>query len=298
MRRALDDVGHAVELRRLAAVPQTAQRDVFAADLDFEAFRNDRVGAARSREARGFGEAAELDRAFPRAFDFVNAVRDVGLRDEGFIGGVEKNQRLVFPRVVDPDFELFPRERRSRRVVRVAQVNDVGGRGRQRGNEAVFLDAGQVDEAIPAAVGAERSRAARHDVRVHVDGIDRIRHRDAVVRAENVADVPGVAFRAVGDEDFVGGNVDPARAEIVFDDGFAQKGVALFGPVAAEAFGRSRLFRRLAERVDAGFRERARDVADAEADDLRVGPRRLERFDFFRDVGEKVASGQFQIILV
>lgn len=102
LRRALDDVGGAVELRRLAAEPDIRK----LLPVAFEAGGDGGVAAAGAGEAGGLGEAAKFDRALSRAFDLVDRVWDVRLRDVLAIGGIVEDERVVAPRVVYPDLEL------------------------------------------------------------------------------------------------------------------------------------------------------------------------------------------------
>src|SRR5439155_14392873 len=61
--RPLDDVGHAVELRRLAPEPKRVETHPLAGGVPaHEVLRNDSEGAARPGEARRLRETAELDR--------------------------------------------------------------------------------------------------------------------------------------------------------------------------------------------------------------------------------------------
>ena len=72
LRAALDDVTHAVELRRRAAKPERMQRFELAGfRLRVERFRNDRERAARAGEAAVLREAAELDRTFASTRYFI-----------------------------------------------------------------------------------------------------------------------------------------------------------------------------------------------------------------------------------
>ena len=129
---ALDDVADAVELRRVTAVPQRVQFNRFAIGrLGLQPLGHDREGTARPREARCFTEAAELDRHVARAVDLVDRMRDRGVGDVRFISGVEENNRVVGLRVIDELLERVPRRDRPRRVVGVAQIEQIDFARRQ-----------------------------------------------------------------------------------------------------------------------------------------------------------------------
>ena len=82
---ALDDVGGAVELSRLATVPHGVEVLPFAHEI----FGHYRVSAASAREACGFREGAKLDGAGLGAFDFKNRVRNAIFDDKALVGGVK-----------------------------------------------------------------------------------------------------------------------------------------------------------------------------------------------------------------
>ena len=69
------DVAGAVELGRLAAVPELVQRDAFAFQRGgSEFFRHNGVATAYSRESGSLREAAELDGAFLRSLYLIDGV--------------------------------------------------------------------------------------------------------------------------------------------------------------------------------------------------------------------------------
>ena len=104
---ALDDVAHAVELRRHAPRPERMQRlELAGLRLRVERFRHDGERAARAGEAAVLREAAELDGALARAGNFVNRMRQRRVGDVGLVGRVEQDDGLVFERVFHPRLEL------------------------------------------------------------------------------------------------------------------------------------------------------------------------------------------------
>ena len=75
---------------------------------------------------------------------------------------------------------------------------------RHVGNEAVLCRAWQIHQAGVGAFFIRVAGVAGHHVGVHIHRIDRIGDGDDVALAEDVEDVAGIAFRAVGNEDLVG----------------------------------------------------------------------------------------------
>src|SRR5205823_5434813 len=77
LRRALDDVGDAVELRRLPAKPERMQGLLFAGCCRrHKRLRHHDESASCTGEASALRITAELDRALTRARDFVDRMRD------------------------------------------------------------------------------------------------------------------------------------------------------------------------------------------------------------------------------
>ena len=142
------------------------------------------------------------------------------------------------------------------------------------------------------AVGLERSGAAGHHVTVEVDGVDRVGDGDAHVFGEEFLDVRDVALGAVTHEDVVRVHFDAAGGIFTADDGFAQKVVALFRAVPAEARRVGEFVRRPVHCLNHRRCERSRHVADAEADDVCVFVGALIFLNLFCDGREKVAAGQ------
>ena len=106
-----------------------------------------------------------------------------------------------------------------------------------------------------------------HDVGVDVDRINRIGDRDPVLVAKNIENVTAIAFRTVGEKDFVVCNLDPAlrdnRCSAIF---CAQKFVTLLVSITAKCFANTELIDRLVHRRDGGGWQWLGDIADAAPD--------------------------------
>lgn len=124
-RAFLHGIRGAVEFGGVAAGPELMDRDrraVFGTTR--YRFRNYHVSAAYTGEATVFRERAELDRATASAFYFVDGMRDLRILNEGLVGGIEKDDRIVFPCVGDPLSELCAGGDGTGRVVRKAEINE------------------------------------------------------------------------------------------------------------------------------------------------------------------------------
>ena len=274
---ALGDVGGAVELRALAAVPQVAQADTVKLQLA----RHDRISAAHAREACRLGETAQFDGTTLGTGYLVDAVGDVVVLDEGFVGRIEEDEAALAQGVVHPLLQLVAAEHGARGVVGIAEVDEVDMLRGQGGHEMALGRDGE--EANGAACGT-----ARHDIAIDIDGIDRVGHGHTEAGVEDVGDIAAIALRTIADEYFVDVNLHAARCVVVVHDGLAQEGVALFGSVAAEGFGDSHFIDGAVHGCDAGRRQGARHIADAQADDVALGMGFAESLHAVGDGGEEI----------
>ncbi len=287
---ALDDVGAAVKLRALAAIPERIGGNFFPAlRFQHQLFRDDAVAATHAGEARCLGIGAELDCDFFGAFDFVNTVRDIFVRDETFVGRVEKNDGAGLLGVAYPHGERRFIHDGAGGIVRRAEVNNhriMDGKIRA---ELTFFIAGKILEMLEGAV-YETAAAAGHDIAVDIDGIDGIGHGDEVFFCENFLDISDIALGAVGDEDF--GRIDgnAAGGKIMSANGFAQKKIALLGAVAAESLGVSHFLDGAMHRLNHGGCKRLGHVADTERNQLRPRMRGAIRVCFFPHGREEIGT--------
>ena len=292
---ALGDIAGAVELGTLAAEPELVEGDALALEgADADVLGDDGVAAADAGEACGLRERAELDGTLAGAANLVDAVRDVRVLNVSLVGGIEEDEGIVLQGVVHPLAQFLAGDDGARRVVGIAEVDDVDGASLgQFGNETVLGCRGHVAHVGPAAV-AVGAAAAYHDVGVDVDGIDGVGDADEVVPVQQLLEVAGVALGAVVDEDFVDAEADATRLEVVLQDGLAQEVVALLGSVATEAVGGGHLVNGTVHGLDDGGAERLGDVADAERDDVGLGVHHTEGVDLLGDVGEEVVLLEVQ----
>ena len=101
-RTLLQNIGDTVRLGRAVAHPHRIQREPAAREL----LRDDRIAEARPRKARRLGEGADLNGAGLCALDLKDAVRDLLILDERFVGGIKEDDRIGFVRVIHPCFQM------------------------------------------------------------------------------------------------------------------------------------------------------------------------------------------------
>ena len=168
----------------------------------------------------------------------------------------------------------------------------VGGRDESIGGIAL-----EIDKAVIASVNI-RAGAPSHDIRIDIHGIDRIGDGDFHILTEEFLDVAAVALRAVGNEDLVGGDVHPAILEVRFCDCLAEEAIALLGTVAVERLALCDVVDGLVHRLCHCGRQRLRDIADAETDDLCGWIFLLKTLHAVCDFGEKIAGLDFEVVFV
>ena len=233
-----------------------------------------------------------------RPLNFKDRVGDGRILDEGLIGRIEQDQRLVLEGVIHPALELLAAGNSSGGVVGETEIDQINRGAGQRRGEIVGSGDGQVAQAavLPSLIGI--TGAACHHVAVDIHRIDRIGHGDAIAFAKDVEDVAAIALGAVGDKDLLGADVTAAALEIVFGNGLTQPGVALLRPVAMEAFAGSHLVDGVFHRVPAGLRQGLGDIANAQADQGGVGIGLAERLDPPANFREQVTGFELEVIAV
>ena len=168
----LYDIGTSVELRGLAPLPQITQSDgISVGPCHRHARGDDGERTAKAGKARRFGKRTAFHGHFFRAGNLENAVRDIrSLMDERFIGRIIDDERVVTAGIVHPPRESVAAENSPCRIVRVAEVDDVGDDRRKIGNEGVLFRTGKIDEVAPA-LPVPCSGAARHGIGVDIDRV-------------------------------------------------------------------------------------------------------------------------------
>ena len=121
-------------------------------------------------------------------------MRNFRIGNVRLIRRIEEQKRIVLARVIDPARELRARCDGTSWIVWKTKIDEIDMLLRRLGHEIVFRRAGQIMNALVAAILSCRARVARHHVCVHVHRIDRIGDRDFVLAAENIEDVTAIVF--------------------------------------------------------------------------------------------------------
>ena len=224
---------------------------------------------------------------------------DILLADESLIGGVVEDDGAVGVGVVHPRLQLLPGGYRAGGVVGEAEVDDVHLLTRGNRGKAVLLHTGHVDQLVPSAqLLLVVTGPAGHGVGIHIDRVHRVAHRHHVVQTEDVANVAAVALGAVGDKDLLRLDVHAPGGVVVLGNGLPQEVVALLRAIAVEALEGAHLGDGLVHSLDDSRGQGAGHVADGQPDDLGAGVGGGVGGDPAVDLGEEVAAGQLQIVLV
>ncbi len=164
----------------------------------------------------------------------------------GFIGRVKDDDRPVVICIVDPLLQLVLCQGSSCRIVRQAEIDDIGHLVRKGRHETVLRRAGHVDDIRPdpglLVVGPG---PATHDIRIHIDGVDGIRHRNDRVLRKELLNVSGITLRPVGNEDLIGLDMAAPCDIVLVCHLLPEEGIAKVRGIAVETFDRSHLVNRL-----------------------------------------------------
>ena len=180
----------------------------------------------------------------------------VRFTDEGFVSGIEKDQRVVVQGIVHPFLQLLTGESRTRRIIGITQVNQIYPMIGKFGNKPVLTGTRQVSDLAPQTVRSGNSRTSAHDITVHIHRIYRIGNGDEIILTEKFGKVSQVALRSVADKDFRRTESDAPLFEVVFQNGFDQEVISLFRPVAVECTGIRQFPDGPAHRLDASLGKR------------------------------------------
>ena len=100
----------------------------------------------------------------------------------------------MFVRVIDPARELRARCDGTSWIVWKTKIDEIEAFVWRLGHEIIFRFAGQIINALIAAILSRRACVARHHVCVHVHRIHRIGNGDLILGAENIEDVTAIVF--------------------------------------------------------------------------------------------------------
>ena len=140
----------------------------------------------------------------------------------------------------------------------------------QRRRKIILRRRAKVNEPRVLPERIRRARVARHHVRVHVHGINRVGHGDRVAVAEDVENVAHIALGPIGNENLVRGDLTPASLKNILGDRLAQKLIPLLRPIPAKRLPPRKLIHRNMHRRHTSPRQRLGHIPDPHADDLRL----------------------------
>jgi hypothetical protein len=121
-------------------------------------------------------------------------MRNFRIGNVRLIRGIEEQKRIMFARVIYPVCELRAGCNGTSGIVWKAKIDEIDMLVRWLRHEIVFRRAGQIINALVAAILSCRARVAPHHVCVHVHRIHWIGDRDLILAAENVEDVTAIVF--------------------------------------------------------------------------------------------------------
>ena len=225
-------------------------------------------------------------------------MRNAGSRNVRLVSGVEQDDRPVPLGVIDPAGQGLPRRHGSRRIIRIAQIDEIDVRRRKCRHEIVLGRHRKINQPRKPARLVGLPGPPGHHVRIDVNRINGIGDGDNVLGPEDVEDIPRVALRAVGDENLVRRNSHATRLVIILGNGVTEKVVPLLGPVAAKRLAATHLVDGPMHGLDHGRRQRLGHVADPQANDLRLRILGRELRDAAADLGKQIACLQLQKVIV
>src|ERR1700730_1903123 len=160
--------------------------------------------------------------------------------------------------------------------------------------------AGQINQPRIRTGGIRLAGMAGHYVGIHVYRVDGIHHGDAVLMPENVENISAIAFRSVGNKDFVIRHLQAASAIIILGDRVPEKFVSLLWAVPAKGLPAAHFVDRLMHGLTNRGGKRFGDIADPASDDAFRGTGILRRVGVYssRNFRKKIAGFEFKIMIV
>ena len=120
------------------------------------------------------------------------------LRNIRLISSIKQDHRTDAIRIVHPALQLFLCDRRTGRIVREAQVNQIRCLLRKIRSKPIVRGTWHVDNITPAL--RQRIIASGtpcHYIGIHIHRIDRIANCNLIIQAENLLNISGITFCTV-----------------------------------------------------------------------------------------------------
>ncbi len=172
--------------------------------------------------------------------------------------------------VIDPVSQDFPIGTGPGGIIGKTKIDQIDSLAGRSGNIMVSWCRLQIEQATVAPV-RRGSGTTGHDVGVDIDGVDRIGDGDARLRGEDFLNMSAVAFRAIGNEYFVRGDVASERGVGAVGDGFSKEWVALLGAVSMKSLMGPQVVDGGVKSRTTGIWKRFGDVPNSHTDDSLVG---------------------------
>ena len=227
-------------------------------------------------------------------------MRHVAVLNERLVGGIVQDDGVVLLGVRHPTGELLARGGGTGRVIGVTQVNDVCLLCGESGHKIIFRGARQVNDAFVLTGVIRVAGVAGHHVGIQIHRIHRVGDGNAVLMAEDIQDVGGIALGAVGYENLIGTDIHASSGKIILSNGFAQELIAQFRAVAAEGVAISHFIHGGVKCLHAGGGQGFGHIANAAADQARGGVRigLGKLVHAAANLGEEITGLQLQVMLV
>ena len=215
-------------------------------------------------------------------------MRDVGVLYVSLIGSIKEYERVILQGVVYPLAHLVLSNHRARRVVGIAQVDDLNrATCRYLGHKTVLSRYGHISHVRPLAV-AMRASPAYHHVGVDIDGIDGVGNTNIVVPVEQFLEVARIRLSTIVDEHLVDIQPHTTRQEVVLHYRLTQEVVALLGTISAEGLSMCHLIHRLVHSLCNGRTQRLGNIANAKRYYVSLGMGNLECLHPLGYVGKEI----------
>ena len=166
-------------------------------------------------------------------------------------------------RIVHPLLQFGFRQRCSRRIVRIAQINHVYRFLGQRRDKMVFCRTRQISQTIPLSVCLQFSSSPGHDVTVNIHRIHGVCYCYFIACTQNVSKITGITFSSVTHKNFCRTQFHSTRKVIMLQNSLNQEIISLFGTVSMESSGIGQFIYRTVHSLDRSRRKRTSHITNS-----------------------------------
>ena len=140
--------------------------------------------------------------------------------------------------------------------------------------------------------------ASCHDVRIDIDGIDRVSDAHEIVGREDIAYISCIAFGTIADENFFTVELNATRDKIVLDNGIDEEVVTMFWSIASEGLTVGTFIHSSMHGLNCCIGQRTGHVANTETDDVCLRMFGLICIHLLGNLGKEIAVRELQIVCV